>query len=185
MSDTRRIQESSASGSHARADRTSTRLRGRRAQHGFTLLEALVSLVILSIGLLGVAKLVVGAVHADDSAYMRGQATQLAYQMLDSMRANRPAVSDNAYAGAAANSDCVTAACSPDTLAAEDLYEWQQRLAQALPSGTGIVAIAPDVNGYPVATITVGWDDSLAQWAFGTPSSTTPGQMTLTLQSVL
>ena len=48
------------------------------------------ALVVLSVGLLGVAKLVLGAVHADDSAYMRGQATQLAYELLDQMRANRP-----------------------------------------------------------------------------------------------
>src|SRR5262249_19574555 len=77
-----------------------------RQQHGFTLVEALVALVVLSIGLLGVAKLVMGAVHADDSAYMRGQATQLAYELLDQMRANRPGATAGFYANAGANNDC-------------------------------------------------------------------------------
>jgi type IV pilus assembly protein PilV len=160
--------------------------RPRAAQGGFTLVEALVALVILSVGLLGVAKLVMAAVHADDSAYMRGQATQLAYEMLDEIRANRPAAIDGSYANAAAAADCSTTACSPDTLAGEDLYEWQQRLAGALPSGAGTVTMATDANGNPVATITVSWDDSQAQWSFGTSSSTAhPAAMTLTLESVL
>jgi type IV pilus assembly protein PilV len=153
-------------------------------QHGFTLVEALIALVVLSIGLLGVAKLVISAVHADDSAYMRGQATQLAYQMLDQVRANRPAALDGGYAAAPAVSDCITGACAPDTLAADDLYNWKARLGEALPSGTGTVTITADGND-EVATIAVTWDDSLAQWAFGTPAYATPSVMTVTLESVL
>src|SRR5580692_3398722 len=55
---------------------------------GFTLIEVLVSLVVLSIGLLGMAKLVLVSSHANDSAYLRSQATALAYEILDKMRAN-------------------------------------------------------------------------------------------------
>src|SRR5580658_10907158 len=64
---------------------------------GFTILEVLVSLVILSIGLLGTAKLMLYSSHANDSAYLRSQATDLAYEILDNMRANRQQALAGAY----------------------------------------------------------------------------------------
>ena len=164
--------------------RTSNAARHRARQGGFTLLETMVALVILSIGLLGVAKLVTGAVHANDSGYMRGQATQLAYEMLDEMRANRPGAIANNYTGAGTLTNCLTAACTPAQLAALDMYNWNRRLAQTLPGGTGNIVAAAGVGG-TIATITVSWDDSEAQWAFGTAASTTPGAMTVTLESLL
>ena len=60
----------------------------RNRLRGFTIVEVLVSLVILSIGLLGIGKLVLYSAHANDSAYMRSQATELAYAILDDMRSN-------------------------------------------------------------------------------------------------
>ena len=57
---------------------------------GFTLVEVMVSLVVLSLGLLGVAKMVMLSSHSNDSAYLRTQATALAYEMLDYMRATPP-----------------------------------------------------------------------------------------------
>ncbi len=69
-------------------------IRNLKIQHnehrarGFTLVEVLVSLVILSIGLLGIAKLMLFSSHSNDSAYLRSQATDLAYEILDYMRAN-------------------------------------------------------------------------------------------------
>src|ERR1700736_6078033 len=62
---------------------------GSRSGGGFTLVEVLVSLVILSIGLLGMAKLMLFSSRSNDSAYLRSQATALAYEILDYMRANR------------------------------------------------------------------------------------------------
>lgn len=156
----------------------------RTRQCGFTLLETMVALVVLSIGLLGVAKLVTGAVHANDSGYMRGQATQLAYEILDQMRANRPGAIANDYTGAGALANCSTAACTPAQLAGLDMYNWKQRLAQTLPGGTGNIVAAAGVGG-TIATITVSWDDSEAEWAFGTSASVTPGAMTVTLESLL
>lgn len=55
-------------------------------RNGFTLVEVLVALVVLSIGLLGIGKLVMFASRANDSAYLRSQATALAYSILDDMR---------------------------------------------------------------------------------------------------
>lgn len=156
---------------------------GSTGQRGFTLLEALIALVILSVGLLGVAKLVLGAVHADDSAYMRGQATQLAYELLDQMRANRPGAIANDYAGGGAgtNNNCSTVACTPAALAQLDLYNFNNRVQQALPGAGYNVVMGVDAFNDVTATITVSWDDSLAQNAFGGGA----GLMTVTLESVL
>ena len=70
---------------HQSAHRSGTR--GLAA--GFTLIEVLVALIVLSIGLLGIGKLMLFTSHANDSAYLRGQATEMAYAILDNMRANR------------------------------------------------------------------------------------------------
>lgn len=56
---------------------------------GFTLIEVLVAVVVLSIGLLGVGKMVLYSARANGSAYMRSEATEQAYAVLDYMRANR------------------------------------------------------------------------------------------------
>ena len=159
------------------------RATGVPASHaGFTLVETMVALVVLSIGLLGVAKLVTGAVHANDSGYMRGQATQLAYEILDEMRANRPGALS--YVGTGATADCSSAPCAPAVLAGLDMFNWNARLAATLPNGKGTVTPSAGAAG-TVATIVVQWDDSEAQWAFGTSASTTPGAMSITLKSVL
>jgi len=70
---------------------------GRPGQGGFTLLEVLIALLVLSIGLLGIGKLMMLSARANDSAYMRSQATALAYTMLDAMRANRQAAIVQGY----------------------------------------------------------------------------------------
>jgi type IV pilus assembly protein PilV len=149
---------------------------------GFTLIEVLVSLVVFSIGLLGMAKLVLVSAHANDSAYLRSQATALAYQILDNMRSNMSAATTNGYntplgATPAAPTSCVGTGtvCSPAQQAAWDVYSWTQHLNAAnnlgggLPSGTGSVVTSATV---PVtATITVQWDDSAAQCGFAASSA--------------
>jgi type IV pilus modification protein PilV len=61
-------------------------------QHGFTLVEVLVTVVILAVGLLGLAGLQAVSMRNNHSAYERTQAVQLAYDMADRVRANTPAV---------------------------------------------------------------------------------------------
>src|SRR5271163_4860263 len=116
-------------------------------ESGFTILEVLVSLVVLSIGLLGIAKLVLYSAHANDSAYLRSQATELAYEILDSMRANSTGAKAGNYNAVLAAApvvppvNCLTGACTnPSDQAAYDIYQWKERLAAptgALPSGEG------------------------------------------------
>lgn len=110
-------------------------------QHGFTLLEVLISLVVLSIGLLGLAGLQSTGLRFNQSAAMRSQATQLAYDMADRMRANSVAVSAGNYLGTAgATAAChTTTGCTPAQMAADDLYVWNAAIARYLPDGEGVI----------------------------------------------
>lgn len=165
-----------------------------RSSNGFTLVEVLVTLLVLSIGLLGIAKLLLVSSRANDSAYLRTQATALAYSMLDSMRANRQTAVSHGYDG---SSDTVTnpgvtcsaaaSPCTDATIAQYDLWQWKNELTAGLgPSGGGTVATAnvtdPVTGATDVtATITVHWDDTVAQQAFGAAA----GNVSVTLESVL
>lgn len=162
--------------------------RGRRAR-GFTLIEVMVSLVVLSIGLLGIGKLVLFSARANDSAYLRGQATAMAYEILDNMRSNRVTAMQAGYDTALATTppnpgSCIGSVCTAVTLANYDVYQWKTRLAAALPSGQGSVVTA----GTPTtATITVQWDDAVAQSTFD-PAGAPVGvaqPMTVVLETVL
>ncbi|PKL95002.1 MAG: type IV pilus modification protein PilV, partial [Gammaproteobacteria bacterium HGW-Gammaproteobacteria-8] len=65
-------------------------------QGGFSLLEVLISVVVLSVGLLGMAALQINAMKNSQSSFQRTQAVMLSYYMLDAMRANRAdAVAEN------------------------------------------------------------------------------------------
>lgn len=159
---------------------------GKTRQHGFTLVEVLVALVVLSIGLLGMAKMVMVSSHSNDSAYLRSQATAMAYQAMDSMRANLIGATAGGYAtglgvmpGAAGN---CSAYCDNPTLALSDVYWWKQHLL-SLPAGTGSITTSAT---FPViATVVVQWDDSAAQSqrAFNAPVATY--QQSITVQTVL
>ena len=165
------------------------------------MIEVLVSIVILSIGLLGIAKLMLVSSHANDSAYLRSQATELAYEILDNMRANRQeAINQPTYITPALpvvttatplGFSCYGAAqCTTTNLGLFDVYQWKLRLNTAsnpggtqigaLPNGQGSVAIVT-VNGQTTATIQVFWDDTIAQTTFGAATN----QQSVTLETVL
>ena len=166
-------------------------------QSGFSLVEVLVSLLVLSAGLLGVGKLILFTTRANDSAYLRSQATALAYTILDSMRANRQtaltgsyAVAYGAYANPGVSCNTVASACSGTTGAQYDLYQWKSRLLVALgSSGDGqIVTVSvPDATTGATnvtATIQVQWNDTVAQQSFGA-TATSAQTAVVILESVL
>jgi type IV pilus assembly protein PilV len=99
----------------------------------------LVALVVLAVGMLGVASLFAVTLQSGGSAISRMQAVNLASDIADRIRANRKA--GDAYAGAAADKSCAgktlgSVSCSAEDMAADDLYHWQQHIAAAFPSGT-------------------------------------------------
>ncbi|HYP79313.1 MAG TPA: type IV pilus modification protein PilV [Steroidobacteraceae bacterium] len=124
--------------------------RARNRVRGFTLVEALVALLALSIGLLGVAGLQLAGLRANLSASWRSQGTYLAYDILDRMRANR----DNRKKYVIGTEAAVAGAST----AATDLVAWKSHLASTLPGGNGTVALGAADD--TVVVITVQWDDS-------------------------
>lgn len=125
-------------------------------QTGFSLLEILVSLIILSIGMLGLAALQLNAIRYNHGAELRSIATQQALAMIERMRANRQGVADGAYgslSGIPAQANCT--ACSTGEMAQKDLYDWNTSNAALLPAGQGTVT----GNG-PIHTVTVRWDNN-------------------------
>ena len=127
---------------------------------GFSLIEALVALVILAVGMLGVASLFAISMHAGSGAIARMQAVSLAGDLADRIRANRRA--GVAYTGVGADNKCIgagSASCTPEQLAANDIFVWQRQLTQALPGGTakGVVTF---VDGTPATyTVIVSWQE--------------------------
>ena len=129
---------------------------------GFTLLEILIAVVVLSIGLLGIAGLQALGQQSNHSAYLRSQATALAYDMIDRMRANNAGVKSGDYDAIDTTSNtytdpgCSSSTCSSLQMAQYDMYDWQQELSTQLPTGNGTVAGAGSGS---VFTVTVMWDD--------------------------
>jgi type IV pilus assembly protein PilV len=113
---------------------------------GFTLIEILISVVVLAIGLLGMAALQMNGLRNNQSAYFRAQATQLAYDMADRMRTNiveaRDAASGGTYNnGASTTNNCATGPCTTTQMTGYDFSQWNAELTAQLPSGTGRVCI--------------------------------------------
>ena len=83
---------------------------------GFTLLEVLIALLVFSLGLLGLAGLMIMSVKTNHSAYLRTQATFLAESMADRMRADPMAIWASSYNGnypATASDPCANGGTKP------------------------------------------------------------------------
>ena len=134
----------------------------RKADKGFTLIEVLVALVVLCIGLLGVAGLQLTSLKSNHGSAMRTQATYLAYDIVDRMRANREA---------ALNSEAYIIDLGDEaaegSVAANDLVAWKQNIANTLPGGTddgnpdpADGSISRDGNIFTITIRWYDWDDS-------------------------
>lgn len=140
---------------------------------GFSLVEALVALVVLSIGMLGIAALYVESLRAGRSALLRTQAVMLAADMADRIRANPGAGASyiktlNATGTITAACDPGGAGCTPAQMAAHDIARWYEIVDDradnpsvgrlALPVGRGTIGV---VGANPADyTITVSWSES-------------------------
>ena len=125
-------------------------------QSGFTLLEILVALLVLAIGLLGLAGLMTSSMRNNLSASHRTQATWQAYDIIDRMRANRAVATAGGYVTALGAAAVCSAAVPAGTVAQQDIAAWKNQIACALPAGDGSIA----VNAAREATIVVQWNDS-------------------------
>lgn len=133
---------------------------------GFSLIEVLIALVVFSIGLLGVAGLQMSGLRANNSSALRSQATYLAYDMADRMRANIQGINDGSYnnlSGDPGDPGCVSSNCTPALMAQTDLHEWNLANATNLPSGSGAVCLdsTPD-DGTPTSIACDGLETAYA-----------------------
>lgn len=110
-------------------------------------------MLVLSLGLLGLAALQSAGLRSNQSAYLRSQATVLASDIIDRMRSNKTAaynqvlVTNCPIPPPASPPDCATPAC--------ELNSWIRSLRTALPCGDAGITV---VGG--VVTVTVAWDDN-------------------------
>jgi type IV pilus assembly protein PilV len=131
-----------------------------KKQPGFGLLEVLITVVILAIGLLGLAGLQATSLNFNQNAYYRSQATILSYDMVDRIRANRPTAANYLTTfmtpdAAAVKPACLAAGCSAATMAENDLAEWDGALEAILPAGTGSITLAGGTY-----LLTVSWSET-------------------------
>ena len=139
---------------------------GAQRQRGVGLIEILVAVLILALGLLGMAGLQANALKTNQSSYARGQAVMLSYYILDAMRADRSAAISLAYNTGTVSAGVITPICSPLALTGANLADnnrrdWLQSLRTSLGNeNTTCGAINCEVTG--LCTIQITWDDSRA-----------------------
>ena len=154
-----------------------------RAAAGFTLLEVLITIVVVAFGLLGLAGLQVFALKNNQSAGMRIAATGLASDIVDRMKSNFGGVVAGGYnqpntsAYNTAVPGCNAGGCTANELAQNDLKEWRDRVVATLPGGDGIVCLdatpadpaptpaapACDNTGVTVYVVKIWWLDDRSQ----------------------
>ena len=119
--------------------------RGRaHAQRGITMVETMVALLVLSIGMLGIAGLYVETMRSNRTAMVRSLAVSLVQDMSDRIRANaraQGAYDMTAYGGNPALQGCAAGAanCTDTALAEDDLAWWKQAVLAQLPGPTANV----------------------------------------------
>lgn len=126
-----------------------------RNHRGFSLLEVLVTVVVLSVGLLGIAALQLKSLRFTYDSNLFYLASQQANDMADRMRANRQGVIAGAYNNLSTvgvtNPGCVSTGCSTAQMAQVDAFEWGTSLKSLLPSGTGTVKGSGINSPYTIA----------------------------------
>lgn len=122
-----------------------------KAQAGATLLEVLVSIVVLALGLLGILGVQMRTLAETQTGVRRAQAIRLIEDLSERIQANPSAISEavrNAYVIAwgpsTAPTPCAAPGCAPEALANEQVLTWKQSVTQNLPSGDAATFLVTD-----------------------------------------
>jgi type IV pilus assembly protein PilV len=132
-----------------------------KQQRGFSLIESMVALVVMSVGMIGMAALYGQGLGAGRTAQYRTLAINLVADMADRIRVNRMGQANYGNAGANAACDPESGGgvdCTPAQMAAHDLWVWDQQVQRILPSGTSQV-LFNNATIPPTFTIQVNWDE--------------------------
>ena len=111
---------------------------------GYTLIEVLIALVVLSIGLLGVKGIQTKTQQFNRQAYFNTQATLFAHDILERARANPKGMNSSFYNNPSdeQHTNCYSlSGCSPQEMAENDMFEWKQVVTKTLPGGGAIICI--------------------------------------------
>ena len=129
-----------------------------KKQKGFSLLEVLIALVIMSVGMLGIAGLYMQSLQAGRTSMFRHHAINLASDVADRIRANPRAGA--AYAGGGQNNNCVDqdTDCNEADMAANDIFLWLDQADDTLPNGDVEITFNGGVVP-PTYQIRVVWDE--------------------------
>lgn len=121
-------------------------INSRFTTQGFSLIEVLVALAVLSIGLLGLAALQTTGLKFNHQSYERTQAVLQSYDIIDRIRANRSGVNrtinttyNDSLSATAGTTDCTTTSCTGDQLAQFDIRQWNSANATLLNQGAGAI----------------------------------------------
>jgi len=130
-----------------------------RRHSGFSLVEVLIALVIMSVGMLGIAGLYVESMQAGRTSAFRHNAVTLASDVAERIRANPAGAVD--YQGVGGNNNCVlgNVDCNPAQMAANDIDLWKTQAAATLPTGDVTITFDDTVNP-PEYTIQVSWSEA-------------------------
>ena len=141
----------------------------KHRQQGVTLVESMIALLVISIGLLGIASLQITAMSQNNSSLNHSQAVWYAYNMSDRIRANLTQF--NNYNGVDTSTgysqDCISSACTNAQMLTADAADWSTMIGN-LPGGRGIITNTAD--GLQVSVM---WDDE-GTGATGTNCGTNP-----------
>ena len=134
---------------------------GRRGSAGFSMIEVLIAIVILTFGMLGIAALQALALRSSQSSIARNEAIAQSYAILDAMRANRDHALLGEYnIGSSGGFSCGIPS-DVGTLASKDLNEWMTRVQSPQGLGSGACASIAPVDGIQNAfQVRLRWDDS-------------------------
>lgn len=132
--------------------------RSLHRQRGVSLIEVMVSVLVLGVALLGIAAMQATALRNGQSSLERSQVVAYSYSILDAMRANRDAALSGAYNLAGMQCEL------PDggTLAQDDLRQWILSLKQGMSGDptTDVTTCGQVTCAAGVCTITIQWDDT-------------------------
>jgi type IV pilus assembly protein PilV len=140
------------------------------SQRGVSLIEALVALLVLALGIMGMAGIQTRTLVESRTTNSRALAVQLTDDLLDRMQANSairinpPAASPYLTTWgvqAAAPADCFTEACNGAQLAAFDLVQWKASLGRVLPGGDARI-FQSDADNAQFGVL-IGWTETQAK----------------------
>ena len=135
--------------------------RQRRHAAGFTLVEVLIALIVISVGMLGIAGLYLHSIQAGRTSVFRHQAITLAGDIADRIRAN-PSAGVN-YQAAGQDNGCVngTVNCTPTEMAQHDIAVWDAQAADTLPGGQVAINFTDNGGVTPdTYQITITWTEA-------------------------